>query len=380
MFFDKVYKAVKVATGKDDLAQRLQALEKESCLPSEENRDNVTSMTLFIRDFFTDSIIHRLVKEKENEKIAWLLELSKTPQTIEGLNSSIAAAHASLGNLDYTKEYLATPGINKDILPLILLNSVKGGIAKEILPIIQEKSPDDSHELSLCTYAMLNDHKKVEEYSSLAKSAYVDKTSRLSSILAGYIYAGNEEKINFYLNAVKKLPEQKKKKIYGSMLDVYTFKGNYKKIEEFRKAFHIKCENIFDNVVTTGDLDKAEEYNLNYFLDRYLMRRTNQTDKLGKTKDTLWPFFTSHQKSFNEKSAAIAALKSALKGEEVNLIIHLPILRDGRLGKGLRSFIKAGKADELLDDEKVNVTTVSDFITALHEQVNSMSTTPQATR
>ncbi|WP_158618867.1 hypothetical protein [Legionella qingyii] len=46
---------------------------------------------------------------------------------------------------------------------------------------------------------------------------------------------------------------------------------------------------------------------------------------------------------------------------------HCSVLRNGNLGKELRAFIKAGKADELVSKE---VHTVRDFLDALQRKQN----------
>ncbi|WP_419419168.1 hypothetical protein ACNVED_11575 [Legionella sp. D16C41] len=77
------------------------------------------------------------------------------------------------------------------------------------------------------------------------------------------------------------------------------------------------------------------------------------------------------QKSYDQKEKAVKALQSALRNEKVDLLEHLPTLRNGTLGTELRKFIKAGYADTIVDKE---VRTVSDFIKALDAQVNSQLT------
>lgn len=79
---------------------------------------------------------------------------------------------------------------------------------------------------------------------------------------------------------------------------------------------------------------------------------------------------------FSEKSdsvikEAVAALRDALKEKPVNLLSHISTLRKGKLGDAIRVFVKQGLADILLDGKKV--LTVSDFITTLHQQVNTNS-------
>jgi len=66
-----------------------------------------------------------------------------------------------------------------------------------------------------------------------------------------------------------------------------------------------------------------------------------------------------------QKTKAVTALQTALTGMKVDLAEHLPTLRNGKLGQKLRAFIKAGLADELVDQE---VRTVTDFIRTLEDR------------
>ncbi|MGC1181570.1 hypothetical protein [Legionella sp.] len=111
-----------------------------------------------------------------------------------------------------------------------------------------------------------------------------------------------------------------------------------------------------------------KKFDINYLLESYLEKRKAVTDSSGKTKKYFHESLLSiFQKSFTHKKDAVNALKSALKGEKVDLSEHLSTLRNGNLGKELRVFVKGGLGNALVGKE---VTSVSDFVQAL-EQKNS---------
>ncbi|MGC1181731.1 hypothetical protein [Legionella sp.] len=118
--------------------------------------------------------------------------------------------------------------------------------------------------------------------------------------------------------------------------------------------------------VVYGDHEFIKKYDINYLLDSYLKERTAMTNSSGITKEYFYgSFFSTYQKSFTEKRTAVIALKSALNGDNVNLSEHLSTLRNGKLGKELRTLIKSGMGNALVGKE---VTTVSDFVQVLQEK------------
>lgn len=110
------------------------------------------------------------------------------------------------------------------------------------------------------------------------------------------------------------------------------------------------------------DLIKKEQQKseIESLLDYYLIERTVVKDSSGRTKEYFHGrFFSAFQKSFTQKRDAVNALKSALKGNNVDLNEHLSTLRNGDLGKKLRAYVKSGKGTALVGKE---VTTVSDLV------------------
>lgn len=118
--------------------------------------------------------------------------------------------------------------------------------------------------------------------------------------------------------------------------------------------------------VDSDNPEILKKYNINFILDSYIEKRKEVKDFSGKTKEYFYGgFFSNFQKSFNEKNEAIKALKSALNGNSVDLSSHLSTLRNGNLGRELRTFIKRGMGTALVGKE---VNTVTEFVMALSEK------------
>ena len=111
-------------------------------------------------------------------------------------------------------------------------------------------------------------------------------------------------------------------------------------------------------------------------LEAYLNLRTSEKDSRGDIRQHHYSkTFFPCQKSYNQKQAAVEALQQALNGENIDLTIHLPTLRNGRLGQRLRAFIKSGQADDLLGPGQ-KVKTVTEFIKALEAKNKPHSNRP----
>jgi hypothetical protein len=138
----------------------------------------------------------------------------------------------------------------------------------------------------------------------------------------------------------------------------------------FHGASYKAAANAF---LVEEDHENLKKYDMKTIALDYLKMRTEEREfPDGPTKQyhhfNIFGFF---QKSYQQKSLAVLNLIDALDGKPgVDLKSHLSTLQDGRLGKQLREFIKAGKADELVGKK---VTTVKDFVTALQEQVSRNS-------
>ena len=149
----------------------------------------------------------------------------------------------------------------------------------------------------------------------------------------------------------------------------YAIAGDHQQVETYRTQHQADVDLIAEGYAIAGNHDKQKEYNIIYLLDCYSKERTAVVDSSGKTKEYLHgKFFAAFQYSYSDKQKAINALKSALKGNNVDdLITYLPTLRNGRLGKALRAMVKSGITNALVES-KVN--SVSEFVRALQEKNN----------
>jgi hypothetical protein len=120
--------------------------------------------------------------------------------------------------------------------------------------------------------------------------------------------------------------------------------------------------------VPAPELTQAEK--LEQIVLKYLaMRKEEREYPEGPTKQYLrYSPFHLFQKSFKQKSEAIVSLLDTLKEKPgIDLKKHLSTLQDGRLGKQLREFIKSGQANQIVGQP---VSTVKDFVNALHQRSN----------
>lgn len=119
---------------------------------------------------------------------------------------------------------------------------------------------------------------------------------------------------------------------------------------------------------------KRPHQELEDILNKYLEKRSAMVDSNNhQTKEYYHNSFFCFQKSFTQKKNAVNALIDALNGNPVDLEPHLSTLRNGELGRELRSFIKAGNANSIVDH---SVSTVRDFVHALQEQIKPSSSKP----
>jgi hypothetical protein len=147
------------------------------------------------------------------------------------------------------------------------------------------------------------------------------------------------------------------------------------------KAFKESCENqeiifseddFLEDAFFEEDLPEGNPITeLQNRLSAYLIQRIDVKDpKTNEVKEYYCNFFTCFQKSFTQKRAALTALGEALSEnpqENLDLISHLPVLRDGNLGKTIRAFVKSGQADSIVD---VKVTTVTEFVIAIQNKIS----------
>ena len=191
--------------------------------------------------------------------------------------------------------------------------------------------------------------------------------AKVMSIIRGYIIGGNDTKVEEWRLQHHISPTE--------IADLYDDVELPEKAEKYRTK-EIERLQEHDNAITTQSSAHADKRALITCLDNYLTQRTAIKDTKGNTKEYFYgSFFATFQKSYTQKTQAVAALKSALEGQQVDLTEHLATLRNGHLGQLLRSFIKNGSANSLVGNQVVN--TVRDFVQAL--QKNNQPTNPSAT-
>jgi hypothetical protein len=157
----------------------------------------------------------------------------------------------------------------------------------------------------------------------------------------------------------------------------YTKAGLYDNVRRVYQKLKLNPELIAQAYMACGNEGRAKEYGLNALLDGYLKERSDVLDtKTGKPKQYKGLSIGFFQKSFNEKEAAVKALKIVINGGELpageNLKDHLSTLRDGNLGKALRQYVREGMADYLVGGQKVR--TVTQFVTELQNQIDNKKT------
>jgi hypothetical protein len=237
------------------------------------------------------------------------------------------------------------------------------------------------------SFAELGKHERVKEcidsYCSDEKNTEENKKEFLNMIAYGYSASGFHEEATFYYNTYKldinlmalgcaigghhQRVEKYREECEASpefIVKGYVLGGYHERVEHYRITHNVSPKRIAKEYSEIGNRDKACEYDLKLFLKDYLDKRAQVLDNKGEIKQYFYGAFFVFQKSYQQKKEAVEALRSALDNHKgVDLSAHLSTLRNGRLGEGLRAFIKMGKADELVDGKKVR--TVRDFVATL---------------
>jgi hypothetical protein len=387
--YDDILAAVSAAENKPDLKNRLDALRRanKGYYIDDKKRD------ADIKQDFT--VAAKLAYESRNneslgKKVKWLRQLGADP-------SEIAMGYAMAGDNKrvnfYRNKLKADP--NKILHGYILGNHNKyvtkyidmygakpltaitayailgdGDLVKSIINTYKTLSEEQVWNAIVSGWAQGGHDTTIDEkYLSLAQYA--------PAIVYGYALVGNQARVNEIVgialqdfdntdeNHIKYRSE-----IFNNIATGYAEGGHH----ELAKQLHQEHPKIPAKAFEQGykarlDVGRANEFNLSKIVTAYLKERKNIKDgKEGPTREYKTINFPFFQFSFTKKKAAVEALKEALKGNyDANnqLTDHLPALRDGNLGKGIRKFVKEGFADELVGKE---VRTVSDFVKALHQQ------------
>lgn len=222
-------------------------------------------------------------------------------------------------------------------------------------------------------YALAGNHSQVERYRK-------KHGSRIEIIVIGYAANFNKERINHYYNnyvvhedcitfgfamADNSNANDYSNSNYGLAVG-YALGGHFDKARKYAKGY------VPDIIIAKGFAYAGEQSEVKNHVDsllkEYIDRREKEKDATGTTKKYLHAsIFGIFQKSFKEKNEAVTALRLALKGGTDDLTKHLPALRNGKLGKELRAWVKAGITDILVGKP---VRTVSDFVKALEARNN----------
>lgn len=315
----------------------------------------------------------QLAREGQNNKVEWLRQL--------GANvNAIAQGYAVAGDHEkveaYRKEYKET---SNDIA---LGYAVAGH--HERVEAYRTENCENVNAIAL-GYALAGDHVRVETYRN-------KHSANVNAIARGYVLAGNHERVEAYRKehganvhaialgyALAGHHEQVEayRKDYGADVHAiargYALAGHHERAEAYRKEHGTDVHAIPLGDASAGHHEKQKKYDINDLLDSYLEERTAVVDSSGSTKEYFYgSFFAVFQKSFTQKRDAVAALKSALSGDNVDLSEHLSTLRNGHLGKELRAFVKSGMGNALVGKE---VNTVSDFVQALQDKNSNQKRT-----
>ncbi|MCW8472104.1 hypothetical protein OQJ19_15840 [Fluoribacter gormanii] len=167
-----------------------------------------------------------------------------------------------------------------------------------------------------------------------------------------------------YLDPVQKMLEAHKNNLQAVFAIGFFSTGAYKDTNRIQKS----------PADLTKEVDKRiSSAALQGILNNYLTSRSQEHEEKHQagscvTKQYRHKLSTLMQHSYDDKKKAVIALIDALSGKGTgNLSEHLSTLRNGDLGKELRSFIKAGHADVLFEHGQ-KPRTVSDFVKALDSQ------------
>jgi hypothetical protein len=202
-----------------------------------------------------------------------------------------------------------------------------------------------------------------------------------SAIAAAYARAEKTELLIDFLNQLKDKKHEKFDRICNEVFADSADGGKHQQIQEVYKKYANKDTNkaIALAYKATGDMASAKKFDLRLIINDYLDDRKKCKEpgevQPKEYKYSWLPKF--FQKGYTEKERAVNALEKALNGEAVDLESYLDTLRDGNLGKSLRTFIKNGRADylnikgEALAPAGQEIRTVTDFVRCLDAKVNN---------
>lgn len=370
----------------------------------------------------------QLAYEGDDERVQWLVELGAS-KAYAAAGYARAGKHKKVH--EYAKDLYESPTDNDKIKTkdLIAQAYVSAGFDIKNIPdpnVADNLKNLDPAALAIGYAAAGNDNKVQECYDALivkyqntrntqaynastnTKYSLEEATNIANPIIAyAYALAGNIKKAEkFFPTPEKPITNNNLTDDAKNIASAYARAGNHRKVKELFDAYNLNMNEIYDIYNNVGNelrynalydfvinntikdreafgnaiispltkiqlhLRKANDHKqeLSNLIYKYLEDREQKADANDKTRQYLHGSFFPFQKSFLDKKLAVNALQRSLDGEHIDLLEHLSTLRNGKLGKELRTFIKSGKANDLVDGQKVH--TVTEFITALHKKCN----------
>jgi hypothetical protein len=406
--YDLVFEAVTAATSKADLKKKLDELAKanpnffidgKQVVDGTKIPFTVASRLAFEAAHRPDEIVH--------EKVGWLCELGANPE-------KAAMGFALAGDVERAEAYYQQYKLNPSALVFAfylgkgvdgyqlakkyVVNEgatwipAAGGLAfrgeKDDLANFYESlilgDVDKTKLIQVICFnaAQSGNHKLADKYFKLYINDHKGNRNDIEPYMMQGIAMGSDSALQEnFLNNVYAIAEEDKRKsdslLYAvSAVKGFAMAGKHEEVEKICAKFKFVPEIDISEIAAqaymqVGNKAKARKIGLNALLDCYLAERSDVRDtKTGKPKQYKGLPFPFFQKSFDDKEAAVKALKMVINREELpanfDLMQHLSTLRDGNLGKALRNFVKEGRADPFAGKP---VQTVTEFITELNKHI-----------
>jgi hypothetical protein len=318
---------------------------------------------------------------ENNPKAIWLANLGANPL-------SLASSLVQGGHHERVKEFYDRQDLQLEHITFAYAANGNKEKAEEYYALYPKSdNPEGMKKRARGTmiagYASCGDDVEVEKGCAEDKTYIADATQ-------GYLLGENFPKIVEYLNKAKQNFDLKDfSPLLNEIVRSLILLQEHKQIETLYQTFPgndtlLMIATAYDD---NKDLKQARKYNIGLLLDSYLTDRTQEMTKSNEIKEYRYELLPHiFQKSYREKKDAVEALQKALRGEPINLLDHLPILRDGNLGRALRTFIQEGKADDitiknkpLVESGGAPLRTVTDFVEALNKIVNPKPQAPPPT-
>jgi hypothetical protein len=371
MDYDLIYEAALSARSKEDLQRKLTKLNITNVDAVKPQKNNQP----FNEKPFT--VASRLAYEGDSKRVGWLRELGADPDAIivgyvlGGNRAKAVPCQAWYKPVDYGDGWKQSGYCFPQAHADALLGDMEH--LKHSSHIVDPENPaiKKMHTTIMRAFAIRGDFEEATKYSKNEIEPKYSPDNTLHLMAEAAAQGGHHKEVEEYLNN-QKVPIE-------VILRGYAAGGYYDKIEEYRKDSKFKLTNadIITAFKAANNVNPIKEYDLKVFLNDYLVKRENIRDSENKPKEYFYgSLFKGFQKSYSEKKLAVDKLKTALDGGNVDLSQDdIATLENGSLGKGLKQFIKTGKADELVGGKEVR--TISEFIKELKTQKELVHQGPQ---